>query len=71
MKRTRILDSTSISSIGYDEEKNTLEVKFIPAGTYHYFNVQASMYKALLKSHSKGEFVNKFIKPRYEYKKIN
>jgi hypothetical protein len=62
--------SSGIVSIGYDEKRKILEITFIPSGTYHYMNVQHSMYKALLKAESKGSFVNKYIKGRYKYKRI-
>jgi len=70
MKRTKIFDSASISSIGYDDVKKILEITFIPTGTYRYLNVHNSMYKALIKADSKGEFINKYIKWRYEFEKV-
>lgn len=70
MKRLNVPGSSGIVSIGYDKNEKILEIVFVPDKKYHYLNVQSSMYNALLKADSKGAFVNKYIKGRYRYLKI-
>lgn len=71
MKRTHV-NSTSISSIGYDELTKTLEVKFIENGEiYQYLKVPQKVYHELLTADSIGAYLNQEIKGKYEYRKID
>ena len=67
--RTRV-GSSSVVSVGYDVEKEILEVEFVGGNTYQYLDVPASIYKALMDADSKGGFVNSRIKGYYRYKQI-
>jgi hypothetical protein len=64
MKRAPV-DSSSISSIGYDGGTAVLEIEYRNGNVYRYFAVPASIYAALVASESMGTFVNTVIKPRY------
>lgn len=62
--------SSSIRAVGYDEERQVLYIKFIDGDLYEYYGVPASKVIDLFQAKSIGWFVNKRIKPNYEYGKI-
>jgi hypothetical protein len=69
MLRTRV-QSTSIASMGYDPRDRVLEVEFINGGVYEYLGVSPEEYRALLAAPSRGAYLNRVIKRKYEYRKI-
>lgn len=65
------VSSTNIRSIGYDKEKELLEVEFMKGGVYQYSGVPEEIYKALVNAESKGKAFFRFIKSRgYKYEKV-
>ena len=58
------VSSSSIDSIGYDEENQILEIEF-RIGVYQYENVPEYVYIELMNSDSIGEFFNEDIKHEY------
>lgn len=71
MKRKPV-QSTAIVSIGYDMEKELLEVEF--AGThdvYQYFDVAPELYEELIKADSIGAYFNHYVKFHHEEYKVN
>lgn len=69
MKHTPIQSST-ISSAAYDEEKQELHVKFNTGLTYVYSDVPPEKYQGLMQSSSKGRFLHKHIKSAHEFSKL-
>ena len=67
MKREPV-QSSAIQSIGYDEEKAILEVRFNGGGNYNYVDVSPEMHTRFMASDSKGRFFNEKIKHQYESK---
>jgi hypothetical protein len=68
MKREPV-ESTAIKSIGYNEDKQILEVEILETGrVYKYFNVPLEEYMDFLDAKSLGEYYNRVIKENYEYK---
>ena len=59
------VQSTSISSVGYDVETADLEVEYVNGRVYRYFHVPQAAFRLLLQAPSKGVFVNQVIKPRF------
>ena len=47
MQRQSVL-SSDIASIGYDLEKQTLEIEFHSGSTYQYANVPSAVYNGLM-----------------------
>jgi hypothetical protein len=68
MKR-KLVDSTSIKSVGYNEQKKILEIEFMQGWTYHYFNVPVAIYVALINANSVGVYFHRNIKTIYRYKR--
>ncbi len=69
MNRQRV-SSSNLSSVGYDPNTSTLEIKFHESGVYQYYGVPESVYQRLMSAHSKGGFFNDFIKERYRWRKV-
>jgi hypothetical protein len=68
MRRSHI-DSSAISSVGYDEKSSVLEVEFASGAVYDYFKVPKKVYRALLKAPSKGSFVSRRVRDRYPFER--
>jgi hypothetical protein len=64
------VDSSNISSIGYDESSSTLQVEFTNGTTYEYFDVPEILFEGLLDADSVGKFLAVNIKGSYRYSKM-
>lgn len=64
------ISSSNIDSVGYDEDSQTLKVKFIKSGEYVYFNVEPAIFQGLRDASSVGSYFNVNIKNFYSYEKI-
>ena len=64
------VDSSNISSIGFDEETSTLEVEFHGGAVYQYFDVPLYVYEGLLDAGSKGQYLAQHIKGYYRFVKV-
>lgn len=62
--------SSNITSIGYDEPSQTLEVEFLNNSVYQYYNVPQGLYEQLMQEGSKGRFLNTYIKNAYPYSRV-
>ena len=69
MERTYV-PSTNISSIGYDEATETLEIEFLSSAIYQYFNVPLNMHERLMRADSKGKLLHMYIKNAYPYSRV-
>lgn len=69
IKRIHI-NSTTARSVGYDEKTKTLEVEFNTGEIYDYLRVPKTAYKKLMESNSKGAYLNKYIKPEYNFRQV-
>lgn len=64
------MPSSVVAAIRYDETTATLRVIFQSGSIYDYLKVPGKVYGEMKKASSKGEFLNKEIKPNYEFEKI-
>ncbi len=69
MIRTPVI-SASIAALAYDEPSSVLEVEYISGRVYQYLDVPEQVFASLLKARSKGGFVNRMIRDRYEYTEV-
>jgi hypothetical protein len=70
MKRVSV-QSSNISSVGYDPNASTLEIEFHSGGVYQYYGVPGQVYEGLMKAESKGSYFYHYIKlAGYPYKKV-
>jgi hypothetical protein len=70
MVRTAV-SSTSLVSVGYNEEKQLLEVEFVNGGVYQYGNVPPEVYEALMAAESHGTYFAKNIRNEYLSKRVS
>lgn len=69
MERTP-LESKAVLSAGYDAEGCILEVEFPSGEIYQYLDVPAEVHAWFLKVPAKGAFLNRFVKDRYDYRRV-
>ena len=69
MQRTP-LSSRALVSAGYDPEAQLLELEFHNGRVYRYREVPPGVFEFLLRTPSKGGFVNRMIDGRYAYEEV-
>jgi hypothetical protein len=62
--------STSVRAIGYDGRAEELYVEWAGGDTYVYSPVPRAIYDGLLNAPSKGAYLNKVVKPTYDYRTV-
>ena len=67
--RRKPVESSAISSVGYDARSGMLEVEFSSGAVYDYFEVPRAVYEGLLKASSKGRFVSRRIRDRFPFER--
>jgi hypothetical protein len=63
------MPSTVVEQISYDEATRELHVTFAGGRTYTYYCVPAQVCRAFRAAPSKGQFLNEFIKDRYDFRR--
>lgn len=66
----RVVQSSNVASIGYDEASSTLEVEFQSGAIYQYYGVPQNIYEQLMQAPSKGQFINAYIKNAFPYSRV-
>jgi len=70
MKREPV-DSTAIKSIGYNEDKQLLEVEILETGrVYQYHDVPLEEYFDFMDAKSLEEYYNRVIRENYGFKEM-
>lgn len=69
MERVSV-SSSSLVSVGYDPETETLEVEFAKSGVYQYYNVPIFMHERLMMADSVGSFFNAEVRSAYPCSKL-
>lgn len=64
------VESSSVTSVGYDAGLSVLELEFRNGGVYRYFAVPASVHEALMRSESKGAFVSRLVRDAYPFVRV-
>ena len=71
MLRLYPVESSVVASLGYDDESQTLFVRFHGSGSsYLYEGVNQATLDELIESDSIGSYVNRVIKPRHKGRKL-
>jgi KTSC domain len=65
------VNSKGIRWVRYDERTRTLDVAYPNSGEYRYFDVGPEVYAWLVRAESKGKFVNRLVKEKYRYERLN
>ena len=63
------MPSTAVERISYDEAARELHVTFAGGATYTYYGVPKQVYASFRAASSKGQFVNQFIRDRYDFRR--
>jgi KTSC domain len=63
------VESSAISSVGYDPGHEVLEVEFSSGAVYDYFEVPRSVYESLMKASSKGRFLSHRVRDRFPFER--
>ena len=66
----KAVQSKDLAIVGYNAEKQELEVTFKAGGVYIYSNVPEGVYQALMMAPSHGTYFNQNIKDKFSAKKI-
>lgn len=64
------MPSSVVAAIRYDVTSSTLRVVYVSGAVYDYKKVPEEVYNEMKKAFSKGEFLNKEIKPNFDFEKI-
>jgi hypothetical protein len=64
------MPSTVVKYFNYDADSHTLRIQYVSGMVYEYLEVPENVYNQLKESRSKGIYLNKFIKGRFEYRKM-
>jgi len=64
------MPSSVVAEIKYDNVSHALSVVYVSGLVYEYKNVPEEIYAAMKTAFSKGIFLNKYIKGKYEFRKI-
>jgi len=64
------MPSSVVTAVEYDKFSQTLRVIYVSGRAYDYKNVPEEIYAAMKTAFSKGIFLNKNIKGKYEFKKV-
>jgi hypothetical protein len=62
--------STEITQVGYQEDSETLEIKFEHGGVYQFFNVPSEIYQGFLSAPSKEGYYQAKIGERFPCSRI-
>jgi hypothetical protein len=62
--------SSTVKSVAYDPESETLEVRFVNGGLYRYAKVSPDKFHLFFTAESKGRYLNDEIKPHYKATRI-
>jgi KTSC domain len=63
--RSQQVDSSVALTVGYDERRCVLKVRFRNGRAYYYLAVPPAVYRDLLAAPSLGKYLNEVIKPAY------
>jgi hypothetical protein len=64
---TIAVDSTMLRTVGYDAERQLLQIEFQNRSTYQYFDVPAIIHEELMQAPSKGAHFNRSIRSRFNF----
>jgi hypothetical protein len=64
------VESKMFTSVAYDEDKQTLYLRFQSGDVYRYFEFPAEQYQAFLDAESRGRFFLTYIRDRFRYERM-
>jgi hypothetical protein len=64
------VSSSNLSSVGYNESKQILEIEFNAGRVYQYFNVPNRIHQELMNAASHGKYFHRNIEDNYRYDQV-
>ena len=64
------VSSSTVVSIGYDRQTETLEIEFGSGRVYQYYGVPDNLHSEIMQVPSKGQFFNTYIRDQYPYSRV-
>jgi KTSC domain len=68
--RVATVESSTLATVAYDEDRELLQLGFRSGAVYQYFGVPAAVHRALLGAPSKGSYFNQAIRGRFAFRLI-
>ena len=62
--------SSNLAAVGYDALQSVLEVEFRGGRIYQYFGVPGAVHRSLMGAPSKGRYLDRSVKPYYQYRRV-
>jgi len=69
--RVTAVESTTLVTVSYDDDRELLQLEFCSRAVYQYFGVPAVVHRSLLDASSKGRYFNQAIRRRFPYRLIS
>ena len=70
IKFIQLMPSSVVAAMHYDDDTSTLRIIFTSGLIYDYLKVPKQVYQKMKNAKSKGTFLNKIIKEKYDYIKV-
>jgi hypothetical protein len=64
------VDSSSLATVAYDDERGILQVEFLDRTVYQYLAVPRKTYEDFCRAESKGGHFNRHIRNRFAWVKL-
>jgi hypothetical protein len=58
--------SNTLRTVGYDTDRQLLQIEFQNRSIYQYFEVPQAVYEELMQASSKGAYFNRSIRPHFD-----
>ncbi len=68
---TTAVESTTLTTVAYDDARKLLQLEFRSRAVYQYFGVPAPVHEALLRAPSKGSYFNRAIRGQFPYRLVS
>ncbi len=65
------VESTTLTTVAYDADRQLLQLGFRDQVVYRYFGVPVEVHENLLRALSKGSYFNRFIRGRFAYARVS
>lgn len=65
------VESTTLTTVAYDADRELLQLGFRDQAVYHYFDVPSDVYEDLMRASSKGSYFNRAIRGRFVYARVS
>lgn len=64
------VSSSNLSSVGHDENSQTLEVEFLNGSIYQYYDVPRNVYEELISAGTVGGYFAQNVRNNYRYSQV-